>query len=51
MRSTFLAAALVSLTTITANVLPITRTGKFLYDSTGARFFIKVSIRERWGGS
>lgn len=50
MRSTLLAAALVSLTTVTANVLPITKTGKFLYDSTGARFFIKVSRRETRGG-
>lgn len=43
-RAAFVAvAAAVAFGTVNAAVSPITRTGKFLYDATGARFFIKVS--------
>ena len=47
-RATFTAlAAALAFGTANAAVSPITRTGKFLYDATGARFFVKVSGWER----
>jgi hypothetical protein len=42
-----LSIALLSLATVNAAVLPITRTGKYLFDSTGARFYIKGVAYQR----